>query len=307
MKRLAVVAHGLHWKRSNERGRFDSLGKDYSLRHCITQSPNDAFEFARQCCYDGFDFIVSYGGDGTLHQVVNGMLSTELQAEELPKLVILPRGSGNDYARTVTIGRSFNDFVHMLMSGHTREIDIGEIAYPKANTKHYFINIADAGLGGDVAHRLGRFRIGLSARAMYHWSILRSLMTFRPREVKIIMDENEWTGRALSIVVANGRYFGSGLGIAPDADPCDGQFEVVVLGKLSIIEYITYLKDIRSCKHIRHPEVFYFRSTHIQIQSNTMSLPVECDGEIYPASPVSFACLKHRIHCVMIPNDFNAR
>lgn len=306
MKRLAFIAHGLHWQRWNESKPCNSLANNYSIQYALTQAPNDAFDFAKQFCVDGFDFIISYGGDGTLHQVVNGMLSIGLQADQLPKLVILPRGSGNDYVRSVPAAKSMEDLAKALTSGHVKAVDVGHITYPESSINHYFINIADAGLGGDVAHRLGHFRIGLSARAMYHWSIIRSLLSYSAREVTVVMDEQEWTGCALSIVVANGKYFGSGLGIAPDADPSDGLFDVVVLGRLSIIEYVTYVKDIRSCKRIHHPEVFYFKSRNVQIQTGSKSLPLECDGEIYPATPVSFACLKQRLHCIVIPNEVDA-
>ncbi|MFM7309718.1 MAG: diacylglycerol/lipid kinase family protein, partial [Flavobacteriales bacterium] len=128
-KRLALIAHGLHWKRWNEKSRFDSLSKNYDLHYYITESQCDAFEFAQQCSCAGFEYLISYGGDGTLHQVINGMLSSGMPGEELPKIIILPRGSGNDYVRTLSTCESVDELLGLLDHGQSKGVDVGCVEF----------------------------------------------------------------------------------------------------------------------------------------------------------------------------------
>ena len=303
MKRIAVIAHGLHWKKWSERRLFESHASSHIIDYYITEGPDDASRFAYQCSVQSYDVIVSYGGDGTLHQVVQGMMRSRLPADILPKLAILPRGSGNDFVRTIPTCRKVSELWGLLQADHFQYTDVGQVEIEGEGRPQYFLNIADAGLGGDVAQRIGKFRLGWSARAMYHWAIVRSLLSYRAVETEVILDGHRWTGKALSVVVANGRYFGSGLGIAPEADVSDGLFELIILGDISIPEYLIYLKQLRQCRRIVHPEVHYFKTTQVSIRSTQLPLPLECDGEVYPPTPATFRCLKHRLRYLVYRNE----
>jgi diacylglycerol kinase family enzyme len=93
-------------------------------------------------------------------------------------------------------------------------------------------------------------------------------------------------------VVANGRYFGSGMGIAPEASMTDGQFDVVILGKVRIIDYLKYFGTLRRCEKIDHPEVFYHRTNRLTVEHLDRPIYVEADGELEGHSPVEYECLQ---------------
>jgi len=176
-------------------------------------------------------------------------------------------------------------------------LDAGSMQFrlPDGSTNiRYFDNIADLGIGGDVVVRVNgvhRRKKILGGKLTFFLSILTTFLTYKHKKVSISWEGFRWEGTVLSLVVANGRYFGSGLGIAPEAKLDDGMFEVVIFANLSIIDYLRNYSKLRKAEKIDHPEVFYHRTNQLMVESDGSVVIVEADGEIEGQAPIVYTCL----------------
>jgi diacylglycerol kinase (ATP) len=161
------------------------------------------------------------------------------------------------------------------------------------NTR-YFDNIADLGIGADVVVRVNGVHLRkkiLGGKLTFFISILLTFLSYRHKKVRVSWEGFNWEGKVLSLVVANGRYFGSGLGIAPDAKLDDGLFEVVIFADLSIIDYLQNYSRVRQAKKVLHPEAFYYRTNKLSVEPEGKLVIVEADGEIEGQAPIVYTCM----------------
>ncbi len=247
-----------------------------------------------------FDVVVAAGGDGTLHEVINGVLSPTVDMEgELPVIALLPFGTANDFARVRNISTSMDELFNLLQRKSWQSIDVGEILHTDGPS--WFINIADAGFGGEVVQQMksgGYFYKKLPSKIKFVSAITRSFIRYKKKVCRIIADNFKWEGKLLSVVVANSTTFGSGLEIAPNASITSGTFEIVVIGNISMLEYLRFLPKIRKSEFIIHPEVQYFTSTKIEIKSDHVQ-HMEADGELIGSLPCEIICHQGKLRFVV--------
>ncbi len=253
----------------------------------------------------GWNCIIIVGGDGSLNEGLNGFMQYKKQVNVFSniQLGLLPYGSGNDFSRYFSISKDVKSLRNKIIQNQPIEIDVGA-AYLKndkdQNIERYFINIADAGLGGLAAQKLesGKFD-SLNATVKYLYITISSILTYKKLRVKCSSKDFEWTGKMMSTVVANGKYFANGLGIAPDANLNDGTFEIVIIGDVTILDYAKNLGKIKKCKKVNHREIKYFRTSEIKIESvHGKSLPIQMDGELAGFGPVIFKCIPKAVHFI---------
>jgi diacylglycerol kinase family enzyme len=176
-------------------------------------------------------------------------------------------------------------------------LDAGSMQFRGADgtlTVRYFDNIADLGFGGDVVARVNGVHLRkkiLGGRLTFVLAILTTFITYRHKKIRVSWEGFHWEGKVLTLVVANGRYFGSGLGIAPEADVTDGQFEVVIFANLSILDYLKNTSKLRRAERVEHPEIFYHRAKEVLVEPLGSRVIVEADGEIEGHAPIIYKCL----------------
>src|SRR5690606_34466897 len=189
-----------------------------------TTGPGEAELLAHQGAVEGFSPIVSVGGDGTAHEVVNGLM----RSPSPPSLAIVPAGSGNDAARTLRLPGDPVEAVRLVWSDRQGAIDLGTCS------GRYFLNVAGVGLDTKVARAVNRRASRLSrSRAGYIWQALLELRRYENPEFVIHLDDQVVRSRCLLIAAANLRYFAGGMKICPRADPVDGWLDVCIGGDLS--------------------------------------------------------------------------
>ena len=150
----------------------------------------------------------------------------------------------------------------------------------------YFINITDLGIGGVISRKLAGSRKLLGATLTYQAVIISTaFIGYKHQLIKAKADKFEYAGKIMNFIVANGKYFGSGLGIAPDAKPDDGLFSIVIVGDVSLWDYLMNLSTIRKCLKVKHPKLQYFDAEEICIKSESL-LPIDMDGEFIGYSPL---------------------
>jgi len=216
-----------------------------------------------------------------VNEVVNGLVGAE-RAE----LAIIPRGTGGDFVRTFGIPSKLEDAVRVALHGQTRTIDLGRAEY--ASGESYFANIASAGMSGAVAKRTNEAtRAPLGGKAAYLWSTLAVFAGWKNTEIQVTVDAEVRSGPMFDVIVANCRYLAGGMKIAPDAEPADGLFDVLLIGDVSKLDLALTMPKIYRGTHLPHPKAELLRAASVTVEA-AEPLPVELDGEQPGTTPVRF-------------------
>lgn len=254
-------------------------GIDYVLE--ITQCKGDEISIARDGIRKGFKLIAALGGDGTVNQVVNGIMGSvgAVRGQPLPALGIIPAGTGSDLVKTLNIPVKTEDAVAVLLNGREHLIDIGEIKGKAWKESRYFINIAGIGIDAVTVKELEYAKTIFKGKLAYFYALFRALKKYRGLTLKIKVKDINISVLAYLTAVANGRFFGSGFKITPDADISDGLFDVCIVEKVGIIKTLLNLTKVIKGSHAKIPEVKMYRGDNIIISSDS-PMPVEIDGEV---------------------------
>lgn len=203
---------------------------------CLTCGPGDATRMTREHLLRGTDRIVCVGGDGTLNEVINGFFDGSNPIREDAVLGFLPNGTGCDFCRSVPIPYGIESSLETIREGHVRKIDLGRIRFRDhdgCQATRYFHNIASFGLGGEVVDRVNRTSKACGPFVTFIWGTLVSLFAYDPKTIRLKIDDgDERMVDVFNIAVANGRYHGGGMLVAPDALNDDGLFHVTVIGAM---------------------------------------------------------------------------
>jgi YegS/Rv2252/BmrU family lipid kinase len=253
-----------------------------------TKGPRDAERIAREAVRSGVERLVVAGGDGTAAEVVSGLLGAGLGP--YAEVAFLPLGTGADFHRSLGIPRDHEGAVAALASGKGRRIDAGRARYVGADGaahESHFVNVASAGLSGVVTRKvLGSKALG--ARLAFLVGTLRGLAGFRPPRVVARLDGAVLPVDEIALIAAaNGRYFGGGMLVAPDARPDDGLLDVVVIPALSKPVLITKLPRLYSGTHVSVPGVTVHRGRRLELEAVGVPALGEVDGEPIAQLPMS--------------------
>lgn len=268
----------------------------------VTCGVGDATHLAREALAAGAERIIVVGGDGTLNEVAHGCLSDGVAIDRPVTLALVPIGTGADFARGLGIADEAMA-LRALRHGATRQIDAGEVTYRTADggaeTRH-FVNVADFGLGPITSRMIATGPKALGA-AVYAYGALRAIATYRPNAIRVTVDDRAiYDGPSGLVAVANGRYFGGGMAIAPEADLEDGHFDVVLVGAVTRFALAArLLPRVYRGTHLTHQAVRLVRGNAVTITSDT-PFPLEVDGEIVGHTPARFA-LRRKALGVLVP------
>jgi diacylglycerol kinase (ATP) len=257
----------------------------------FTEGRGHGIQLAKAAADEGYSTLVAVGGDGTIHEVANGILQTDAKSEAL--MGIICTGTGSDLCRTLGISHDITQSCSNLTGGRRRVIDIGMVKYQLKGQpeQRYFINGAGIGFDATVVAATNQLPKFIGGTLPYLTGLLRTFLTYRNSQVTLkIGDKSAEDLKVLSLVVANGRYFGGGMQIAPQARIDDKQFDIVVLGNFSKIELIRNLSTVYKGTHLSHPKVRLEKGTQVTLESKHRLL-VQADGELLGEGPVSFTML----------------
>ncbi len=232
----------------------------------------------------GDRLVIAVGGDGTAHEVVNGLLRRP--ATHRPRFGALLYGTGSDLVRTLRSPRRPNEVPAWLGQDRWRRIDVGRVG--SSTGRRYFVNGADVGIGAEVVRRaaLGPARLGGTVNFL--GAAVLSLMVHRNSPVRLCTDDGSVEeARVRTIAVANGGYLGGGMRIAPDAQPDDGLFDVVIIGDFGRFEAIRYLPRLYRGTHVTLGKVRVMRAKRLEVDA-VEPVGIETDGELAGTTPAVF-------------------
>jgi YegS/Rv2252/BmrU family lipid kinase len=282
-------ATGRRWQAA-ERMLRDAIG-DFEVE--ATRGPRDAERIAREAVRAGVERLIVAGGDGTTSEVASGLLSAELAG--YAQLALLPLGTGGDLARTLGVPRELGAAVELLRKGATRTVDAGCIICRDrkgAPRRSYFLNVASFGISGLVDELVNQAPKALGGRISFLIGTLRALARYRSPEVSLSVDgELVFRGPLVLAAAANGRFFGGGMRVAPDAEPDDGDLDVVVVNAASKLRLLAELPSIYRGTHIENPAVSVHRGRHVEAEAAPGEVWVDVDGEALGTLPASIELL----------------
>jgi diacylglycerol kinase (ATP) len=255
----------------------------------MTEAPGHAIRLARAAGEQGYRVIVSVGGDGTLNEIVNGVLAD--QAEGCPDITVavIPVGTGGDFVRTLGVPRTWMGACEHLFDERTRIVDVGrmEFASARGDEQRYFVNVAGLGFDGEVTARTSTASKRLGGTLPYFSSLLLTLVGYSNKDVTVDLDHEAMPGRLNSVIVANGAWFGGGMFIAPDARPDDGLFDVVTIGDVGKLELLQTMPRVYKGTHLTHPKLRVYRARAVRVDSK-QEMWLQADGEALGRAPVTF-------------------
>jgi diacylglycerol kinase (ATP) len=263
-------------------------GLDLDVR--ATESAGHASELTRAALEDGAGLIVAVGGDGTVSEVVNGFFAGGAAVRPEAELAIVPRGSGCDFVKTFRIPKDVEQAVAIAAGGPVRTIDLGRVRFTDWDgepAERIFCNVASAGLTGAAADRVNRSGKPLGATIAFAWGTVVTFVGYRNSRFQVRIDERELDQVCNNVIVANCRFYASGMKIMPMAEPGDGLLDVLVWGDVGKVDLARNLHKLYRGTHIGHPKADISRARRVTVEPD-VALPIEADGETPGVTPATF-------------------
>jgi YegS/Rv2252/BmrU family lipid kinase len=226
--------------------------------------------------------VVAVGGDGTMNEVVNGLM----QRDERPVLAVIPLGTGMDFVRTYGIANRFEDAVGVAAGDGVRTIDVGRVEHSRGT--RYFANVGSVGMSAAVAQRANGMSKALGGKATFFYALTRVFLEWQNTPISVDLgDGTRREARMHDVIVANGRWHGGAMMLAPDAEPDDGLFDVILIGDINKRDFATTAPKIYKGTYLAHPKVELLRARAVSVEAPER-LPIELDGEQVGATPARF-------------------
>lgn len=275
----------------------------------FTKGPGDGIDIAERAAKAGRKFIVACGGDGTINEIVNGIMNSGENVE----LGVLPSGTGGDFRRSLNMPLGTREAAAALRDGVTKLIDIGHVTFHDHDdnqVSRYFVNVSSAGLAAEVIKRVKSQKVfdwlpgaGLRGRANFAASTLQEIVNLEARTLRVRIDDGEEHQlRTIAFCVANARYFGGGMMIAPDAKLSDGSLDVVNIADLTTARIILKAPSLYRGTLASLDEVKMTTARRIEVAAADASeeILIETDGELPGKLPAVYEVIPNAIR-VRVP------
>jgi YegS/Rv2252/BmrU family lipid kinase len=265
--------------------------QEFDFDSQLTEFPGHAVELARSAAQNGYKLIVSVGGDGTINEVVNGLYESDSMNNAM--LGILNTGTASDYIRTVGVPRDFKDAYQRLINPRRLTVDIGvvECTRNSSSVKRLFVNFAGLGFDAEIVKATTQKYKAMGKMSSYLLGLLTTLAAYKNKKVSITIDGKVQERKICTIIMGLGKYGGGGMLTTPNADLCDGLFDVLIVGDLDKLDLLRSLPRIYKGTHLSHPKVDLIKASEIDIHP-IVNMPIQADGEIIGESPAKFRVLR---------------
>ncbi len=260
----------------------------------FTRGEMDAMHIARKAIKSGYECIVAVGGDGTINEVVNGFFEDGVVINPHAALGVLPRGTGGDFRKTFDWDLNSDEAIARLKTPDTRPFDVGLLefrAHDGSTKQRYFANIASFGVSGLVDQEVNKTSKALGGAVSFAIGSLKALSKYRDAKVLVRFDDQPAEALTITtLAVANGKYFGGGMKVAPEADVSDGIFDVTVWSGYGLSDFVIRSKGVYSGAHVNWKGTRTLRAKKVHAESDEKVL-IDCDGEQPGTLPATLSIL----------------
>jgi YegS/Rv2252/BmrU family lipid kinase len=256
---------------------FELFKYDYDLT--LTEYPGHALEIAKQEAQAGRMIIIAAGGDGTMNEVINGLMRADTNGQKRPVLGVLPVGRGNDFSFGIDISTELEKNIRTIVEGNLRKIDIGIITGGDFPEGRYFGN--GVGLGFDTVVGFEAAKIKWArGTASYIFGLIRTIFLYHTSPTyEIILDNETILQPCLLVSIMNGKRMGGTVHMAPDGDPGDGVFNLCLASQVPQIKILPLAAKFISGTQEGHPAIRMLQSTKVHVRAVNGSIPAHADGE----------------------------
>ena len=293
------------------------LKQYFEFDFIITNHKNHAIEIVQNALKQGYKNIICVGGDGTLHTIVNGILSlkytdslqhtsvTKLNKQQEIKLGIIPIGTGNDWIKTYKIPLDYKKAIAIIKEQHTVYQDIGKIIFTTTQQTIYFNNLAGIGFDGYVVHKVHKYKnLGFLA---YLAGALVSIINFKKPELNIEFNKTRIQQKTLMLLIGICKYSGGGMQLTKNPDPTDGLFDISIVKNIYLYQIITNILGLFNGNIASKKFVKTFKTNNLKVTIlNNNKTYIQADGEVIETGDFTVSMLQNEL-CFIVPdNTFKA-
>lgn len=265
--------------------------KDAEFHIKLTQYKDHGEEIVKEFCSNGIYHVFAIGGDGTVNEVLNGLVGTS------SFLSIIPCGTGNDFVKTLYENVKLEDYLHSLINGISCSIDLASV------NGRYYLNISSVGFDAEVAYNARKFKYNkyFPNSLSYLTSIFYTAFNFKSMDLKILVDNNHITQKTFLFAVSNGKCYGGGVFITPEANIIDGNLDICSVKKVTILKLLMSLKkafdgNIKDIKEVS------YHNCKKAIISSPKEFALNVDGELLRTNHAEFSVI-HKGLNVILPQE----
>ncbi|WP_173917413.1 diacylglycerol kinase [Halobacillus sp. Marseille-Q1614] len=269
--------------------RFEQAGYETSTH--ATTCAGDAIKAAKLAVERKFDVVVAAGGDGTINEVINGIAEQEFR----PKLGILPVGTTNDFARALYVPRNIHQAVDIILANYTTPLDIGRV------NDQYFMNISGGGKITEVSYEVPSKLKTVLGQLAYYLKGIEMLPSLRPTYVEMEFDGRIYQGEVMLFLVSNTNSVGGLEKLAPEAKMDDGVFDLMIIEKMNIAEFVRLATLAIQGNHLSHPKFIHTTASRVKVHTEE-KMQLNLDGEFGGHLPGEFVNLYRHID-FFVPED----
>ena len=277
-----------------------------SFEEAYTRGPNDATELTRQALQNGVELVVAIGGDGTINEVANGFFDGGEAVAPKAAMGLLPFGTGGDFRKSLNIPKDMAKSAAILGRHKIKAIDLGNLDYSHragGTGQRIFVNITSFGMSGEVDEQVNAASKRLGGRVTFMLATLKTSIAFRAKRVRMVFDDQEdkaVESTISTVAVANGRFFGGGMQVAPKAELADGSFDVVALEDMGLGKSLLFSRHIYKGTHLALDEVSSRRAKKVYAESiDGQDVIIDMDGEVPGILPATFTIMPEALRFVV--------
>lgn len=260
-----------------------------------TKQKDDAYQRAILLKANDYDFIVAVGGDGTVNEVIGGIIESGVN---IP-LAIIPAGTVNDFATYLQLPKSVDRFVKMIQAFDTKKVDVGRIGH------QYFANVVAGGAFSDISYRVPKDKKARFGPLAYYIEGALAIPDLFTTHLNLSINANgkHYDEKAILFMVSNTKSVGGFTTIASKAEISDGLFDVIIIRKCEFTDLVALSKDILLNKHLDSPFVNFFQTNRVEIDCDKKDMVVDLDGEIGPNVPVIIENIPQALNILVLDKE----
>ena len=273
---------------------LNSKNIDYSF--VFTQFSKHEIELVQNAIQQGFRNIISVGGDGTLHNIVNGVMMQRYVKSSDITIAVLPIGTGNDWIKTYNIPNNIKKAIDIISERKTILQDIGQIEIATGKIS-YFNNVAGLGYDGYIAKKLQELkRLGSIS---YLIAGIYGFLFYKKSIFKIAMNQTIIETTCLMTMVSICKFSGGGMQFSKKGDPIDGLFDITIVKNITLLDLILNIKKLYNGKIVAHPKVATYKTNKIIVDPQNSKPFIQADGELIGTGTATFSLIEKGIHVVI--------
>lgn len=280
--------------------------KGIASEYLFSEYASHSIELTKTAIIGGCTTIVAVGGDGTINEVVNGIMQQkEVSIDEIT-LGCIPIGTGSDWAKMHAIPNKPKHAIETILAGNSINHDVGVVKYMADDTEktRHFINVAGLAIDAFIAKETSSVsKVGVSGHVLYFTGLMKALNRFTPQTCKVVLDDHlEFESDYLSINIGICKYSGGGMSAVPLAIADDGLFEVTLFEKLGLVEALGSIKYLYNLKLYEHKKAHHYRAKKIVVKAQPQTM-VETDGEVLGLSPATFTIIPNALKTIVAKKE----